>query len=274
MGFLIVHPPSPPWVPHLGGDGRGGEEEAEPSLRTPLLHKSGSAALAALARLRRMPAECQAPGTLRRVSWPRRTTARYFAALALAEEETPPRSHGSGVMEPRFESGSVGCPRAPLPRSGRSLILTGTRDSIRLRTHVTIRPCSELRAPRPRHGPLRGVTSPHGILSWCSPGRRQHQGPASRLDHTPPASGGVSVAGDGFGPRRHLLAAGPREACPVHAFCAWSAGRHLFAGQSYCERSLGQRCTVTASRSKGTSRFSGTTSVKSSRSSHHTNPAR
>lgn len=198
-----------------GGRQGGGEEEAEPSLRTPLLHKSGSAALAALARLRHMPAECQAPGTLRGVSWPRRTTARYFAALALAEEETPPRSHGSGVIEPRFESGSVGCPRAPLPRSGRSLILTGTRDSIRLRTRVTIRPCSELRAPRPRHGPLRGVTSPRGILSWCSPGRRQHQGPASRLDHTPPASGGVSVAGDGFGPRRHLLAAGPREACPL-----------------------------------------------------------
>lgn len=107
---------------------------------------------------------------------------------------TPPRSRGSGVIEPRFESGSVGCPRAPLPRSGRSLILTGTRDSIGLRTRVTIRPCSELRAPRPRHGPLRGVTSPRGILSWCSPGPRQHQGPASRLDHTPPASGGVSAA--------------------------------------------------------------------------------
>lgn len=72
---------------HTWGETGGGEEEAEPSLRTPLLHKSGSAALAALARLRRMPAECQAPGTLRGVSWPRRTTARYFAALALAEEE-------------------------------------------------------------------------------------------------------------------------------------------------------------------------------------------
>lgn len=144
-----------------------------------------------------------------------RPRAPCAASPGLAEEETPPRSHGSGVIEPRFESGSVGCPRAPLPRSGRSLILTGTRDSIRLRTRVTIRPCSELRAPRPRHGPLRGVTSPRGILSWCSPGPRQHQGPASRLDHTPPASGGVSVAGDGFGPRRHLLAAGPREACPL-----------------------------------------------------------
>lgn len=153
---------------------------------------------------------CRMPG-------PGHPARRLLASQRKRSSVTPPRSHGSGVIEPRFESGSVGCPRAPLPRSGRSLILTGTRDSIRLRTRVTIRPCSELRAPRPRHGPLRGVTSPRGILSWCSPGRRQHQGPASRLDHTPPASGGVSVAlaGDGFGPRRHLLAAGPREACPL-----------------------------------------------------------
>lgn len=259
-----------------GETGGGGEEEAEPSLRTPLLHKSGSAALAALARLRRMPAECQAPGTLRGVSWPRRTTARYFAALALAEEETPPRSHGLGVIEPRFESGSVGCPRAPLPRSGRSLILTGTRDSIRLRTRVTIRPCSELRAPRPRHGPLRGVTSPRGILSWCSPGPRQHQGPLVQAGPHPSSLWWRQRGSRGGRIRTPAPPAGgrpSRSVSSVHAFCAWSAGRHLFAGQSYCERSLGQRCTVTASRSKGTSRSSGTTSVKSSRSSHHTNPA-
>lgn len=169
---------------------------------------------------------------------------------------------------------SVGCPRAPLPRSGRSLILTGTRDSIRLRTRVTIRPCSELRAPRPRHGPLRGVTSPRGILSWCSPGRRQHQGPLVQAGPHPSSlrwrqrgGGRIRTPAPPAGGRPS------RSVSSVHAFCAWSAGRHLFAGQSCCERSLGQRCTVTASRSKGTSRFSGTTSVKSSRSSHHTNPA-
>lgn len=204
-----------------------------------------------------------------------RDTSRLSPLQRKRSSVTPPRSHGSGVIEPRFESGSVGCPRAPLPRSGRSLILTGTRDSIRLRTRVTIRPCSELRAPRPRHGPLRGVTSPRGILSWCSPGRRQHQGPLVQAGPHPSSlrwrqrgGGRIRTPAPPAGGRPS------RSVSSVHAFCAWSAGRHLFAGQSYCERSLGQRCTVTASRSKGTSRFSGTTSVKSSHSSHYTNPAR
>lgn len=218
MGFLIVHLPSPPWVPHLGGDGGAGRRRRNP----PSALRSSTSparrpwrpwpAFVACLQNARPRAPCAAsPGLAGRP----RDTSRLSPSQRKRSSVTPPRSHGSGVIEPRFESGSVGCPRAPLPRSGRSLILTGTRDSIRLRTRVTIRPCSELRAPRPRHGPLRGVTSPRGILSWCSPGPRQHQGPASRLDHTPPASGGVSVAGDGFGPRRHLLAAGPREACPL-----------------------------------------------------------